>query len=49
MNGGMRKDGMADERKKEWNEEFKNVKQKELLRKVRKDGKEGRMGEERAE
>jgi hypothetical protein len=25
MNGGMRKDGTADERRKERNEEFKNV------------------------
>ena len=43
MSRRMRKDGTADERRKERNETFKNVNKKERLRRVRKDGKEWRM------
>ena len=39
----MRKDGTADERRKERNEAFKNSNKKEILRRVREDKKEGRV------
>jgi hypothetical protein len=46
----MRRDGRAEERRKERNEEFKNVKKKkEILRKVREDGEEGRLDEQKTE
>jgi len=39
----MRREGTSEERINGRNEEFKNTKKKEVLRKVREDGNEGRL------